>query len=79
VDLLAADFPALGTMRVDETSAGAMVDVQRRSPSDVAGGQSWRRDEAPAMAVLSDGGERAASGSPMTNEIHNTRFQSSLA
>ncbi|KAK1593910.1 hypothetical protein QYE76_018544 [Lolium multiflorum] len=63
-DLLAADFPAVGTMRADETSAGAVVDVQRRSSSDAAGGQSRRRDEAPAMAAPSDGGERAASGSP---------------
>ena len=66
-------------MRADETNAGAMVDVQRRSPSDAAGGQSWQRDEAPAMAAPSEGGERAASGSlmtnEMTNEIHNTRFQ----
>ena len=60
-------------MRADETSAGAVVDVQRRSPSDAAGGQSRRRDE--AMAAPSEGGERAASGSPMTNEIHSTRFQ----
>ena len=74
-DLLATDFPAVGTMRADETSAGAMVDVQRRSLSDAAGGQSRRRDEAPAMAAPSEGGERAASGSPMTNEIHNTMFQ----
>ena len=66
-------------MRADETSAGAVVDVQRRSPSDAAGGQSRRRDEAPAMAAPSEGGKRAASGSPMTNEIHNTRFQSCLA
>lgn len=50
-------------MRADETSAGAVVDVQRRSPSDAAGGQSERRDEAPAMAAPSDGGKRAASGS----------------
>lgn len=64
-DLLAADFPAVGTMRADETSAGAVVDVQRRSSSDAAGGQSRRRDEAPAMAAPSDGGERAASGSPV--------------
>ena len=62
-------------MRADETSAGAMVDVQRRSPSDAAGGQSQRHDEAPAMAAPSEGGERGACGSPMTNEIHNTRFQ----
>jgi hypothetical protein len=79
VDLLAADFPAVGTMHADETSARAMVDVQHRSLSDAAGGQSWRRDEAPAMAALSEGGERAASGSLMTNEIHNTRFQPCLA
>jgi hypothetical protein len=78
-DLLAADFPTVGTMCADETSAGAVVDVQRHSPSDAAGGQSWRRDEAPAMAALSEGGERAASGSPMTNEIHTTRFQPCLA
>jgi hypothetical protein len=51
-----------------------VVDVQRCSPSDTAGGQSWRHDEAPTMAAPSEGGERAASGSPMTNEIHNTRF-----
>jgi hypothetical protein len=69
----------VGTMRADETSAGAVVDVQRRSPSDAAGGQSRRRDEAPAMAAPSKGGERAASDSPMTNEIHNTRFQPCLA
>jgi hypothetical protein len=56
-DLLAVDFPAVGTMRADETSAGAVVDVQRRSPSDTAGGQSRRRDEAPAMAAPSEGGE----------------------
>jgi hypothetical protein len=78
-DLLAVDFPAVCTMRVDETSAGAVVDVQRRSPSDAAGEQSRRRDEAPAMAAPSEGGERAASGSPMTNEMHNTRFQPCLA
>ena len=66
-------------MRADETSVGAVVDVQRHSPSYVAGGQSWRRDEARAMAALSEGGERAASGSPVTNEIHNTRFQPCLA
>jgi hypothetical protein len=66
-------------MHADETSAGAVVDVQRRSPSDAAGGQSRRRDKAPTMAALSEGGERAASGSPMTNEIHNTRFQPCLA
>ena len=65
MDLPAADFPAVGTMCADETSAGAVVDVQRRSPSDAAGGQSRRRDEAPAMAAPSDGGERAASGSPV--------------
>jgi hypothetical protein len=52
-------------MRADETSAGAVVDVQRRSSFDVAGGQSRRRDEAQAMAAPSDGGERAASGSPV--------------
>ena len=69
-DLLAADFPAMGSMRADETNAGVVVDVQCRSPSDAAGGQSLRRDEAPAMAAPSEGGERAASGSPMTNEIH---------
>ena len=69
----------VGTMRADETSAGAVVDVQRRSPSDAAGGQSRRRDEAPVMAAPSEGGERAASGSPVTNEIHNTRFQPCLA
>jgi hypothetical protein len=73
-DLLAADFPAVGTMHVDETSAGAVVDVQCHSPSDATGGQSRRRDEAPVMAAPSEGGEQAASGSPMTNEIHNTRF-----
>jgi hypothetical protein len=50
-----------------------------RSPSDAAGGQSRQRDEAPAMAAPSEGGERAANGSPMTNEIHNTRFQPCLA
>jgi hypothetical protein len=66
-------------MRANETSAGAVVDVQCRSPSEAAGGQSRRRDEAPAMAALSEGGERAASGSPMTNEIHNTRFLQCLA
>ena len=52
-------------MRADETSAGVVVDVQRRSPSAAAGGQRWRRDEVPAMAAPSDGGERAASGSPV--------------
>jgi hypothetical protein len=78
-DLLAADFPVVGTMRADEISAEAMVDVQRRSLSDIAGGQSQRRDEAPTMVAPSEGGERAASGSPMTNEIHNTRFQPCLA
>jgi hypothetical protein len=78
-DVLAVDFPVVGTMRADETSAGAMVDVQHRSPSDAAGGQSQRHDEAPVMAALSEGRERAASGSPMTNEIHNTRFQPCLA
>ena len=62
-------------MHANETIAGAVVDVQRCSPSAAAGGQSRRRDEAPAMAAPSEGGERAASGSPMTNEIHNTRFQ----
>ena len=62
-------------MRADETNVGAVVDVQRHSPSHAAGGQSLRHDEAPAMAAPSEGGERAASGSPMTNEIHNTRFQ----
>jgi hypothetical protein len=66
-------------MHVDETSAGAVVDVQRRSPSDATGEQSRRRDKAPAMATPSEGGERAASGSLMTNEIHNTRFQPCLA
>jgi hypothetical protein len=66
-------------MRADETSAGAMVDVQRCSPSDAAGGQSRPRDEASAMAAPSEGGERAVSGSPITNEIHNTRFQPCLA
>jgi hypothetical protein len=45
-------------MRADETSAGAVVDVQRRSPSDAAGGQSRRRDEASAMAAPSEGGEQ---------------------
>jgi hypothetical protein len=49
------------------------------SPSDAIGGQSWWLDEAPVMAAPSEGGERAASGSPMTNEIHNTRFQPCLA
>jgi hypothetical protein len=78
-DLLAADFPAVDTMRADETSTGAGVDVQRRSPSDAAGGQSRQRDEVPAMDAPSEGGERAASGSSMTNEIHNTRFQPYLA
>jgi hypothetical protein len=78
-DLLAADFPTVGTMRADETRAGAVVDMQRRSPSDTARGQSRPRDEAPVMAAPSEGGERAASGSPMTNEIHNTRFQPCLA
>jgi hypothetical protein len=78
-DLLAADFPVVGTIRADETSAGAVIDVQRRSLSDAAGGQSRRRDEALAMAAPSEGGERAASGSSMTNEIHNTRFQPYLA
>ena len=62
-------------MCADETNAGAVVDVQRRSLSDAARGQSLRRDEAPAMAAPCEGGERAANGSPMTNEIHNTRFQ----
>ena len=62
-------------MHADETSARAVVDVQRRSPSDAAGGQSRWRDEAPAMAAPSEGGERATSGSLMTNEIHNTGFQ----
>jgi hypothetical protein len=56
-DLLAVDFPAVSTMRADETSAGAVVDVQRCSPSDATGGQSWRRDEASAMAALSEGGK----------------------
>jgi hypothetical protein len=79
VDLLAVDFPVVGTMHADETSAGAVVDMQHHSPSDAAGGQSRQRDEAPAMAAPSEGGERAASGSPMTNEIHNTRFQPCLA
>jgi hypothetical protein len=78
-DLLATDFPAVGTMRADKTSAGAMVDVQRRSPSNAVVGQSRRGDEAPAMAAPSEGGERAASGSSMTNEIYNTRFQPCLA
>jgi hypothetical protein len=78
-DLLAVDFLAVGTMRADKISAGAVVDVQRHSPPDTAGGQSRRRDEAPAMDAPSEGGERAASGSPMTNEIHNTRFQPCLA
>jgi hypothetical protein len=78
-DLLAVDFPAVGTMREDETSAGAMVDVQRRSPSDAAGEQSRRRDEAPTMAAPSEGRERGASGSPMTNEMQNTRFLPCLA
>ena len=64
-DLLAADFPVVGTMLADETSAGAVVDVQRRTPSDAAEGQSRRRDEVPAIAAPSDGGERAASGSPV--------------
>jgi hypothetical protein len=73
-DLLAADFSAVGTMRADKTSARAMVDVQRRSPSDAAGGQSQWRNKVSAMAAPSEGGERAVSGSPMTNEIHNTRF-----
>jgi hypothetical protein len=73
--MLAANFPAVGTMRADETSAGAVVDVHRRSLSDTVGGQSRRCDEAPAMAAPSEGGERAASGSPMSNEIHNNRFQ----
>jgi hypothetical protein len=45
-NLLAADFPAVGTMHANETSAGAMVEVQRRSPSDAAGEQSQRRDKA---------------------------------
>jgi hypothetical protein len=44
-------------MRADETSARAVVDVQRRSPSDAAGGQSRRRDEAPAMAAPSEGAD----------------------
>jgi hypothetical protein len=78
-DLLAVDFPAVGTMRADETSAGAVVDVQHRSPSDATGGQSQRRDETSAMAAPSEDGERAASGSPMTNEIHNTRFRPCLS
>jgi hypothetical protein len=78
-DLLAADFPAVGTMHADETSARAMVDVQRCSPFDATGEQSRRPDEAPTMAALSEGGERAAIGSPMTNEIHNNRFQPCLA
>ena len=60
----------MGTICADEKSAGAVVD---------AGGQSRRRDKTPAMAALSEGGERAASGSPVTNEIHNTRFQPCLA
>jgi hypothetical protein len=79
VDLLAADFPAVGTMRADETSAGAVVDVQRHSPSAAAGEQSRWHDEASAMAAPSEGRERVASGSPMTNEMHNTRFQPCLA
>jgi hypothetical protein len=66
-------------MRADETSAGAVVDVQRHSLSDAAGEQSRRHDEAPAMAAPSKGGERATSSSLMTNEIHNTRFQPCLA
>jgi hypothetical protein len=78
-DLLAADIAVVGTMRVDETSAGAVVDVQHRSLSDAAGGQSRRHDKAPEMTAPSEGGERAASGSSMTNEIHNTRFQPCLA
>jgi hypothetical protein len=45
-------------MRADETSAGAVVDVQRHSPSDAAGGQSRRCDEASAMAAPSEGGEQ---------------------
>lgn len=61
-------------MRADETSAGAVVDVQRRSSSDATGGQSRRRDEAPAMAAPSDGGERAASGSPVTNDGSSLRI-----
>ena len=55
-------------MRADETSAGAVVDVQRRSPSDAARGRTRRCDEASVMAALSTGGERAASGSPLPNE-----------
>ena len=55
-------------MSADETSDGAVVEVQCRSPSDAAGGRTRRCDEAPAMAALSAGGERAASGSPMPNE-----------
>jgi hypothetical protein len=78
-DLLAADFPAVGTMRADKISVGAVVDVQRRSPSDAAGGQSRRRDEAPTMAAPFKCGERAASGSLINNEIHNNRFQPCLA
>jgi hypothetical protein len=57
-DLLAADFPAVGTMHADKTSARAVVDVQRHSPSNAAGGQSRRCDEAPTMAAPSEGGER---------------------
>jgi hypothetical protein len=79
VDLLAANFPAVGTMCADKTSVGAVVNMQRRSPSDAAGGQSQRLGEAPTMAAPSEGGEQAASGSSMTNEIHNTRFQPCLA
>jgi hypothetical protein len=66
-------------MRADEISVGAMVDVQRRSPSDAAREQSRQRDEALAMAAPFEGGERVANGSPMTNEMHNTRFQPCLA
>ena len=66
-------------MRVDETGAGAVVDVQRRSPSDAAGRQSRQGDEAPAMAAPFEGGERAVSGSQMNNEIHNTTFQPCIA
>ena len=61
-------------MCADETSAGAVVDVQRCSPSDAAEGQSRRRDEASAMAAPSDGGERAASGSPVTNDRSSLRI-----
>jgi hypothetical protein len=78
-DLLAVDFPVVGTMHADKISAGAVIDVQRRSLSDATGEQSRRRDEAPVMAAPSEGGEQVASGSLMTNEMHNTRFQPCLA